>query len=61
MAEERLDYDWNHTSSLMALVANCHRDPDSPPFTPLDFHPLRARTPVRAAISARDLKGIFLK
>jgi hypothetical protein len=31
---------WQHTASLMALLANCHRDPKkSRAFRPKDFHP----------------------
>jgi hypothetical protein len=39
--ELRIKCEWNQTASLMALIANCHRDPKkrSDPFTPTDFNP----------------------
>lgn len=33
---------WNHTASLMALIANLKRDPEkTPPYSPEFFHPLK--------------------
>ncbi|MDW8265238.1 MAG: hypothetical protein RMJ52_07885 [Gemmataceae bacterium] len=44
MAEARCREAWAHTASMMALVANCHRDPmKTRPFTPADFDPHRRR------------------
>jgi len=44
MTEARLDADWNHTSAVLAMLANAHRDPKKHrAFTPDDFHPLRNR------------------
>lgn len=39
---------WDHTSSLMALVANLTRGRSCPPYRPSDFHPLIRRTPTPA-------------
>lgn len=41
MVEARSAAQWNHTAALLALVANCHRDPKKRPrpFTPRTFHP----------------------
>lgn len=41
MAEARAKVQWNHTASILALIANCHRDPKKRPrpFTFTDFHP----------------------
>ncbi|MBA2481227.1 MAG: hypothetical protein H0V44_11240 [Planctomycetes bacterium] len=39
MAEGRIGERWNHTAALLALIANCHRDPRRRAFTPADFHP----------------------
>ena len=40
MAEARSRDHWNHTSAILALTANAHRDPKkSKAFRPLDFHP----------------------
>jgi len=53
MAEARAKERWAHTSSLMALIANAHRDPNKGrAFRPDDFNPYAARRktgiPVRA-------------
>ncbi len=40
MAEAKGQDHWNHTSSLMALIANVNRDPKkSKVLKPTDFHP----------------------
>lgn len=40
MAEARSREQWNHTSAVLALIANCHRDPKKTrAFKPADFHP----------------------
>lgn len=41
MAEARREHDWSMASSLMALLANCHRDPKKPAFTADQFNPMR--------------------
>ena len=45
MQEGHADELWSHTSSIMALIANCNRDPEKRkhPFTPADFNPLAHR------------------
>ena len=45
MADTRMDQDWNHTSEVLALIANANRDPKKrrEPFTSDDFHPLREK------------------
>ena len=61
MAEARQREAWNHTAALLALLANCHRDPRrSRAFTVTDFHPLAdpAEPPPRADI--RVLKAVFI-
>jgi len=61
MAEARQREAWNHTAALLALLANCHRDPRrSSAFTVTDFHPLAepAAPPPRADI--RVLKAVFI-
>jgi hypothetical protein len=35
----RQKYDWEHTSNLMALIANCHRGKDSGEITAEMFNP----------------------
>lgn len=40
MAKAKQRSDWQQTASLMALIANCHRDPNKGRvFTPNDFSP----------------------
>jgi hypothetical protein len=42
LAESRQRDQWNHTASLMALIANVNRDPKKGRLArPEDFHPLR--------------------
>lgn len=45
MAEGRNRAHWQHTSSVLALFANAHRDPRkrARPFRPDDFDPTRKR------------------
>ena len=44
MAEARGRDLWGHTSAVLAMVANCNRDPKrSRPFSPADFNPYAAR------------------
>lgn len=57
LATAKMRYDWCHTSSLMALYANCHRDPDSDAFGPADFNPmLPKRKAKRVTMPFGDLK-----
>jgi len=66
MAETKARERWAHTSSLMALIANCNRDPKRRrrPWTPADFNPLgrpgrsRGGVPITAE-NIEDLK-VFL-
>jgi hypothetical protein len=44
MARARQETEWDRAAALMALTANCHRDPRKHrPFMAEDFHPLRRR------------------
>ncbi len=44
MAEGRSAFAWNHTSSVLALIANVNRDPKKTrAFTPAHFNPHDAR------------------
>ncbi|MEX2388190.1 MAG: hypothetical protein WD534_09940 [Phycisphaeraceae bacterium] len=41
MAEAKSRDQWNHTAAVLALIANCHRDPKKTgPFKAEQFHPL---------------------
>ena len=64
MAEARLEQQWAHTSSLMALIANAHRDPKKHgPFKPRDFDPTQSskREPVIEQVDVSILKDVFIK
>lgn len=39
MAEGQRERDWSLLSTLMALIANCHRSSKTKPFNPADFNP----------------------
>lgn len=63
LARER----WGHTSTLLALIANCNRDPQRRrrPFEPRDFNPYAHATRKRGVrITAGNiglLRDLFLK
>jgi hypothetical protein len=56
MAEAKSREAWDRTASLMALLANCHRNHrrKPTPFTPDRFHPYRQRAK-RPTITLGDL------
>lgn len=63
MADGRSRELWNHTSAVLAMVANIHRDPKKGrPLRPADFHPLATPKgepePPQAPVSL--LKTIFV-
>jgi len=53
---------WAHTSAVLALLANAHRDPKKGcPFQPADFNPhLRTKEPVVAKVGIAALKQVFV-
>jgi len=53
---------WAHTSAVLALLANAHRDPKKGrPFQPADFNPhLRQKEPVVAKVGIAVLKQVFV-
>lgn len=64
MAEARLREEWRQTAHLLALLANCHRDPKrTSAFEAADFDPFavldRAKAP-RAMVGVEVLKAIFI-
>ncbi|MEW6249199.1 MAG: hypothetical protein AB1716_01005 [Planctomycetota bacterium] len=60
MAEARAKEAWGRTSALMALLANCHRDPKkSRPSRPADFDPFARRKRV-PKVNVSILKEIFI-
>lgn len=62
MAEAHRRDAWGRTSAMMALLANCHRDPKrARPFVPAYFDPFeqkpRAEEP---AVGIEILKAVFI-
>lgn len=56
MADGKRSEEWAYWSHILALTANCHRDPKkTKAFKPMDFHPYFARKK-----SAGDLKTWML-
>jgi len=64
MAEARLDDEWNHTSAVLAMLANIHRDPKKhSAYRPEHFHPFKRKTSVGIRITRENiglLKKVFL-
>ena len=61
MAEARAKDEWARTSALMALLANCHRDPKKTrALRPSDFNPF-AKRPAPIPIDMDSLKAVFLE
>lgn len=60
MADARSRDEWSRTSSLMALLANCHRDPrKSRALTPRDFDPFAA-SETKVTVGIGVLKDVFV-
>ena len=61
MAEASTRDAWGRTSSLMALLANCNRDPKKTrAYRPSDFDPFsKASQPIKADFSL--LREVFVK
>lgn len=64
MAEGLVSAQWNHTSAILAMLANINRDPKKGrPLTPADFHPIQGRKkqePVVLKGDIRLLKTVFV-
>ncbi len=64
MAEAKVRDHWAHTSAILAMIANAHRDPKKTrPFTPADFNPLEQRSQNESVIRGNDLsilKSVFV-
>ena len=64
MAEAKSRENWNHTSTVLAMIANVNRDPKkSRAFRPDDFNPYAARLKQGVPLTAgnvRMLKTIFV-
>lgn len=61
MAEERQRDQWSHTSLVLAVLANIHRDPKrAGRYTADDFNPFTARKPVTMKAGVGILKQVFV-
>ena len=62
MAEGSGKAGWEQTSNLMALIANCNRDPKkSRPFKPADFNPfINQKKQKQAGAIVINKENIFL-
>jgi len=64
MADARTRESWNHTSAILALIANVNRDPKKTrPFVPADLNPFEQRSPNEPAMRVNDLsvlKRVFV-
>src|SRR5690606_37726841 len=62
LAEGRQTEQWNHTSAVLAMLANVHRDPKRRSYQPADFLPMAMRPKAateKAEISVR--KDVFVR
>lgn len=63
MAEGRLEAEWSQTSAVLALLANCHRDPKKTrPFKPAQFNPFAQPRRGAAApkVSMKSLRATLM-
>lgn len=59
MAEAKAEAEWDHTASLMALLAEINRDREQRrrPFTPQEFHPMHQQQRKRRRLSDREVES----
>jgi hypothetical protein len=52
---------WNHTSALLAQMAEIHRDPKkrARPYDAAEIHPMRDRRPIVRTLTTDELKEII--
>lgn len=61
MATARQQERWDHTASLLALLANLHRDARRrKAYAPADFHPLRQAARPTPMPNLSILKAVFV-
>jgi hypothetical protein len=62
MAEARSRQAWNHTSAILAMLANIHRDAKKTrAYRPADFHPHRSNEkPTITKVGINVLKQVFV-
>ena len=59
MAEAKQRDNWSHTSVILALTANCNRDPKKRPFQPSDFNPFESAKKGKQRIDIEAMKAMF--
>jgi hypothetical protein len=61
----KTDFEWNQTSSLMALIANRHRSREEPKYTKEGFYQPQLVQPSKRVVMGTDrlnsLFGVFTK
>jgi len=58
--DARVEEQWVHTASLMALIGNCHRTSSGPKLDVYTFHPYLTKPPTEARVpKAGELKNLF--
>lgn len=61
----RMDFEWEQTSSLMALIANRHKSREEPKYTKEGFYQPKIAKPVKRSVMSADrlgaLFGVFTK
>ncbi len=61
MAEERQRDQWSHTSLVLSVIANIHRDPKrAGRFSADDFNPFTVKQPVTIRAGVGILKQVFV-
>ena len=61
MAEERQRDAWSHTSLVLAVLANIHRDPKKAKrYTSEDFNPFTVKKPDHVKADIGVLKQVFV-
>ena len=62
MAEAKSRQAWNHTSAILAMLANVHRDAKKTrAYRPADFHPhRRTEKPTITKVGINVLKQVFV-
>ena len=63
MADGAVKAEWARTSSVMALIANCHRDPEKEPIDADYFNPTKQREPEPPPpkVDIGVLKSVFMR
>jgi len=65
MAEAKGKDNWQHTSTVLALLANINRDPKKQKaFSPDDFNPYRKEPQKKTILKGKDLrilKDVFVR